>query len=34
LNLSISTAEELEEVGAMLAVMSHTPDTLFLDGGT
>ena len=34
LQLSIPTADELEEVGALLAVLSSPPDVLFLDGGT
>jgi hypothetical protein len=31
--LSIPTLEEMEEVGALMSVMSNTPDVLFLDGG-
>ena len=34
LKLSIPTAEDLEEVGAVLAALSNPPDTIFLDGGT
>ena len=34
LKLSIPTAEDLEEVGALLAALSNPPDTILLDGGT
>jgi hypothetical protein len=34
LRLSVPTPEEVEEVGALLAVLSSPPDVLFLDGGT
>jgi hypothetical protein len=34
LQLALPTPEELEEVGALLAVLSTPPDVLFLDGGT
>ena len=34
LKLSLPTAEDLEEVGALLAAVSNPPDTFFLDGGT
>lgn len=34
LKLFIPTAEELEEVGTLLATFSNPPDTIFLDGGT
>lgn len=33
IRLSIPTADDLEDVGALLAVISHPPDALFLDGG-
>jgi len=31
--LQIPTIEEMEEVGALLSVLSNPPDTIFLDGG-
>jgi hypothetical protein len=33
LYLSIPTSEDMEEVGALISVMSNPPDILFLDGG-
>jgi hypothetical protein len=32
--LSVSSAEDLEEIGALLAIVSSPPDVVFLDGGT
>jgi hypothetical protein len=32
--LSVSSAEDLEEIGALLAILSSPPDVVFLDGGT
>lgn len=31
--LSIPTSEDMEDVGALLSVLSNPPDVLFLDGG-
>jgi hypothetical protein len=31
--LSIPSSEDMEEVGALISVMSNPPDVLFLDGG-
>lgn len=33
LRLTIETAEDMEEIGAMLSVLARPPDVLFLDGG-
>jgi hypothetical protein len=32
--LSVPSANDLEELGALLAVISYPPDVFFLDGGT
>ena len=34
ITLSVTSAHDLEEVGALLAIVSCSPDVVFLDGGT
>jgi len=34
ITLSVASAHDLEEVGALLAIVSCPPDVVFLDGGT